>query len=48
MKEFTLAKAASNKMAVAAVLEELEKCICVCENCHRKIHGGLITLIPGL
>jgi predicted HNH restriction endonuclease len=24
--------------------EEVNKCILVCENCHREIHGGLIKL----
>ena len=23
-------------------LAEIEKCICVCSNCHRKIHAGII------
>ena len=26
------------------VKEELNKCICVCANCHREIHAGLIDL----
>ena len=25
-------------------LAEIEKCICVCSNCHRKIHAGIIGL----
>lgn len=25
--------------------EEIKKCVCVCANCHRKIHAGLISLI---
>ena len=28
------------------VLAELSKCVCVCENCHRKIHAGLIPCPP--
>lgn len=27
-----------------ALLKELAKCICVCSNCHRKIHAGLIVV----
>lgn len=26
------------------VKKELDKCICVCSNCHREIHAGLIDL----
>lgn len=26
------------------VKEELDKCICVCSNCHKEIHAGLIKL----
>lgn len=25
------------------ILEEIEKCIVVCSNCHRKIHAGLLA-----
>lgn len=27
-----------------SVKEELDKCICVCSNCHKEIHAGLIVL----
>ena len=26
------------------ILEELEKCICICANCHRKVHADIIDL----
>ena len=26
--------------------EELKKCICLCKNCHAKLHAGLRTLPP--
>ena len=31
---------------VDRIWSELSKCVCVCENCHRKLHAGVITL-PG-
>ncbi len=27
-----------------SILSELQKCVCLCSNCHRKVHAGLITL----
>jgi hypothetical protein len=29
----------------AKIQEEIEKCVLVCSNCHRKIHSGLLTLV---
>lgn len=26
------------------IRKEIEKCVCVCSNCHRKIHAGKITV----
>lgn len=26
------------------ILKEIEKCVLICSNCHRKIHKGIITL----
>lgn len=30
-----------------SVRRELDKCICVCSNCHKEIHAGLIELTTG-
>lgn len=26
------------------VVEELKKCVCLCASCHRKVHGGTISI----
>ena len=41
-KNFSIAQGANKKLIDE--LEELQKCILVCANCHREIHQGLIPL----
>ncbi len=43
-KDFAIGDALHLRRSPARVKAELEKCICVCENCHRKIHAGKIVL----
>lgn len=43
-KEFVIA--AGPEVSIKRLLTELEKCIVLCANCHRKLHAGLIQL-PG-
>lgn len=41
-KDFTISKHTSsgkNKLLI-----EIQKCVCLCANCHRKLHYGLINL----
>jgi predicted HNH restriction endonuclease len=40
-KEISWLMKTKNKQAL---LEELIKCVCLCSNCHRKLHAGLVVL----
>tara|TARA_B100000941_G_C28197970_1_gene395363 strand:+ start:171 stop:593 length:423 start_codon:yes stop_codon:yes gene_type:complete len=44
-KDFNVSSAI-NRYSVnrEAIFAEIAKCICVCSNCHRKIHAGIIVL----
>ena len=41
-KEFTIGKHRSRSREW--ILTEISKCVCLCANCHRKLHAGLINL----
>lgn len=41
-KEFTIGQHRSKSKE--NLLEEISKCVCLCSNCHRKVHMGLINL----
>jgi len=38
-KEFTISKL---KRSLPATKREIAKCICICANCHREIHAGMV------
>ena len=37
-KENTIARMSSNSYNIANILTEIDKCICLCSNCHREFH----------
>lgn len=41
-KDFDLAGASGRNLSIQRIEEEIAKCVCVCANCHRKIHAGVI------
>ena len=43
-KEFTLGKLSRIRLSKENIIKELQKCICVCRNCHAKIHSNLINI----
>ena len=41
-KEHNIAQLARSSVSIKRLDEEINKCIVVCANCHRKLHAGLI------
>lgn len=42
LKKFSLGDAIRTKLSPAKISKELEKCVCLCANCHMKLHAGVI------
>jgi predicted HNH restriction endonuclease len=43
-KSFTIANVLNSGYSKKRLLEELIKCVCLCANCHAKVHAGLIQI----
>lgn len=39
-KKFTIGKQRVKK--ISTLVNEMKKCECICSNCHRKLHNGLL------
>lgn len=46
LKEFNIGNALNGGYSPKRTEAELLKCICVCANCHSKIHAGIIIVEP--
>ncbi|MCB0059853.1 MAG: hypothetical protein KDE45_22600 [Caldilineaceae bacterium] len=43
-KDFDIGGATRWRYSPDRIREELSKCVCLCANCHRKVHAGTLTL----
>ncbi len=43
-KEFNIGEAHWQKIGHVRIAQELAKCVCLCMNCHMKVHAGLLIL----
>lgn len=43
-KLFNISRMVRDRLTIEAIEAEIEKCVVVCANCHRKLHAGLIFL----
>jgi hypothetical protein len=43
-KEFDIGNAYQRRISPNRLARELAKCVCLCHNCHAKLHAGLINL----
>ena len=43
LKEFNLGNAVRARLSPKRIARELLKCVCVCQNCHAKIHARVIS-----
>jgi len=43
-KEHNISNMIKKGFSKNRIMEEIEKCVVLCANCHRKYHAGLITL----
>lgn len=43
-KDFTIGRYRTNSASTKRLEDELKKCVCLCANCHRKVHIGLLSL----
>lgn len=43
-KEHNIGKLAGTTYSIKKLQKELEKCVLLCSNCHRKVHAGTLLL----
>ena len=45
-KSFSISGGNLVSKSIGAIKNEITKCVCICSNCHRKFHTGLLKAHP--
>jgi hypothetical protein len=43
-KDFAISRAIVDRHTVGVIQRELKKCVCLCMNCHAKVHAQVLSL----
>lgn len=43
-KEHSISNMVADGKSMSKIMKEIEKCVVVCSNCHKKIHAGILEL----
>jgi hypothetical protein len=43
-KEYGVSFLVQQSYSLDRIKKEIDKCVCLCSNCHRKVHAGIINL----
>jgi hypothetical protein len=43
-KDKGISQMMQSNYSLQKIQEELDKCVCLCSNCHRRVHAGTLTL----
>lgn len=47
-KRATIANLVRSEAPIKQIVHELKKCVCLCSNCHKKVHANSLDLRPYL
>lgn len=47
-KDFAIGSIVRTGLSRQKILSEIRKCVCLCANCHRKVHAGLVLVATRL
>lgn len=47
-KEFEISNMVARGLSESKIMLEIRKCLILCSNCHRKVHAGILKILPSI